>query len=158
MDKTIFNNIAINISHAITREDRNMDEFKHIAKLIELLFDKIKEEIPMACIDLKTFDNEKEYHEPYTCRPIIRQNKREIIIGCFSCIRYMNKPIYLKEINFCIIDMDPNSTFPQIGKIEFDDMDENTNNRIIDLAVNIFKTFLNSGEIDYTYISKDMLE
>lgn len=37
MDKTIFNNIAIDVTHAITREDRNMDEFKHIHRFIFFL-------------------------------------------------------------------------------------------------------------------------
>ena len=46
--KDIFNNIPICITHTITREDRNAENFKDIKRLIEYLFDKINEEIQEA--------------------------------------------------------------------------------------------------------------
>lgn len=159
MDRTIFNNIPINISHAITREDRNMDEFKCAAKLIETLFDKIKEENPMAYIDLRSFEY-TGYHESYICKSIIRRDKREIIINNFNCIKFANNPIVqLHHIGFYFCDMDYNAGFPQQGEIEFDiESDDIIDNKLIDLLVKVFKTFLNTGEVIHTYISKDELE
>lgn len=157
MDRNIFNNIPMDINHTVTREDRNSDEFKPVAKLIESLFDKIKEEIPMISIDLRSFDNEEEYHESYICKPIIRKGERYIIFGCFSCIEYYRKLPRLNGVGLIFFDQDPNGGFPQIGQIQFDTSSANNdiNHRIIDTAVDVFKTFLYSGEIKHTYISKD---
>lgn len=159
MDRTIFNNIPIIITHALTREDRDRDEFKYAANLIESIFNKIKEEIPMAYTDLRSLEY-TGYHESYICRPIIRRDKREIIITSFNCMKFANNSmIRLQHIGFYFCDMNHDAGFPQPGEIEFDvEPDEEIDNKLIDLLVKVFKIFLNSGEVYHSFISKDELE
>ena len=157
--KNIFNNLPISVESAITREDRNSDGFKDIKRLIEYIFDRIGEEIPEAAIVMRSLDY-TGFHELYIQKPIICLNKRNIIIGCFACSKDYEKPIAPQEMGFTFIDNDIAAEFPERGWIVFERYYNNYDNyyKLVDEMVDVFKTFLYTGEIKEHIISKDMLE
>lgn len=155
MDKNIFNNIPISVEHAITREIRDSDEFKPVKEVIETIFDRIKEKIPMVTFDLRSLEY-TGFHELYICRPIIRYGKREIIICNFACRKHVNKPIKLDYFTMWYVDMDENGGFPLDGSIWINDDDsEVIRNRLINELVAVFAEFFNTGKIKNSNISKD---
>lgn len=156
--KDIFNNIPICITHTITREDRNAENFKDIKRLIEYLFDKINEEIQEASIESNTLAH-TGFHELYIQKPRIHLNNRDILLGCFECNKDLEKPIELDTLGFYFIDMNERSEFPNRGWIEFGrHTDYDTCRRLIDRAVDIFRTFLYIGVIKNHFVSIDDLE